>query len=75
MIHFTIAPILQTNIVDKDRNFTTDSQRKPFEGIHYNAYVKNENGTATDEIEISKNGGPFAMKASGNNSASYRIDF
>ncbi|MBR3577986.1 MAG: hypothetical protein IKN98_04310 [Bacteroidales bacterium] len=27
------------------------------------------------EIEISKNGDPFAMKASGNNSASYRIDF
>ena len=41
----------------------------------FNAHVKNEKGTATDEIEISKNGGPFAMKASGNNSASYRIDF
>jgi hypothetical protein len=27
------------------------------------------------EIEISKNGGPFAMKASEDNSASYRIDF
>ena len=41
----------------------------------FNAFVKNENGTATDKIEVSKDGGPFAMKASGNNSASYRIDF
>ncbi|MBO7494721.1 MAG: hypothetical protein J6T87_11325 [Bacteroidales bacterium] len=41
----------------------------------FNAFVKNENGTATDKIEVSKDGGPFATKASGNNSASYRIDF
>jgi hypothetical protein len=41
----------------------------------FHAYVKNEKGTATDKIEVSKNGGPFAMKASGNNSASYSIDF
>lgn len=41
----------------------------------FNAHVKNEKGTATDKIEVSKDGGPFAMKASGNNSASYRINF
>ena len=41
----------------------------------FNAYVKNEKGTATDKIEVSKNGGPFALKASGNNSASYSIDY
>lgn len=39
------------------------------------AFVKNEKGTATDKIEVSKNGGPFALKASGNNSASYSINF
>lgn len=41
----------------------------------FNARVKNEKGTATDMIEVSKNGGPFAMKASGNNSASYTINY
>ena len=41
----------------------------------FNAFVKNENGTATDKIEVSKNGGPFALKASGNNSATYCINF
>lgn len=41
----------------------------------FKAHVKNENGTATDKIEVSKNGSPFAMKASGNNSASYTINY
>ncbi|MBQ4394774.1 MAG: hypothetical protein IJP45_06495 [Paludibacteraceae bacterium] len=41
----------------------------------FNAYVKNESGSATNQIEISKNGEPFTLKANGTNSASYTIDF
>ena len=33
----------------------------------------NEGGTC--QIEVSKNNGPFALKAEGKNSASYTIDF
>ena len=39
----------------------------------FHAHVKNAKGTATDYIEVSKNGGPFAQKATGSNQASYYI--
>lgn len=41
----------------------------------FRAYVENERGTATDKIEVSKDGSPFAIKASGQNSASYTINY
>lgn len=41
----------------------------------FRASVRNAKGTATDIIEVSKDGGPFAMKASEKNSASYTINF
>lgn len=41
----------------------------------FHAFVRNANGKATNKIEISKNGGPFALKASGENQASYTINF
>lgn len=41
----------------------------------FKASVRNEKGTANNMIEVSKNGGPFALKASGENSASYTINF
>ena len=41
----------------------------------FHAAVKNEKGTGDDQIEVSKNGSPFAIKASGRNSASYTISY
>ena len=41
----------------------------------FKAYVSNEGGGGDNVIEVSKNGGPFAQKATGWNSASYTIDF
>ena len=41
----------------------------------FRAHVRNEDGGADNIIEVSKNGGPFAQKATGWNSASYTIDF
>lgn len=41
----------------------------------FNAHVENERGPATNQIEISKNGEPFTLKANGTNSASYTIAF
>lgn len=39
----------------------------------FHASVKNAKGTATDKIEVSKDGGPFAIKASGQNHASCTV--
>jgi hypothetical protein len=41
----------------------------------FKAYVSNEGGGGDNVIEVSKNGGPFAQKATGWNSASYTINF
>ena len=41
----------------------------------FKASVRNEKGTGNNMIEISKNGGPFALKAEGQNGASYKINF
>lgn len=41
----------------------------------FKAYVRNEGGGGDNVIEVSKNGGPFAQKATGWNSASYTINF
>ena len=45
----------------------------------FSAWSKNSLGTSTNSaihtIEISKNGGPFAQKATGTNSASYKINY
>lgn len=41
----------------------------------FNAYVKTEKYSANAEIEISRNGEPFVQKATGQNSATYIIDF
>ena len=41
----------------------------------FKASVRNEKGTGNAQIEVSKNNGPFALKASGQNSASYTINF
>lgn len=42
----------------------------------FRASVKNETGSyATNTIEVCKNGGPFALKATGTDGASYIIDF
>ena len=41
----------------------------------FRAAVKNTQGTGNNIIEVSKNGGPFAQKATGTNSASYTINF
>ncbi len=41
----------------------------------FRAHVENERRTATDKIEVSKDGSPFAIKASGQNSASYTINY
>ncbi len=41
----------------------------------FRAHVRNEDGGADNIIEVSKNGGPFAQKVTGWNSASYKIDF
>jgi hypothetical protein len=41
----------------------------------FKAYVSNKGGGGDNVIEVSKNGGPFAQKATGWNSASYKIDF
>ena len=41
----------------------------------FRAHVRNEGGGGDNIIEVSKNGGPFAQKATGWNSASYTIDF
>jgi hypothetical protein len=41
----------------------------------FKAFVRNEKGTGNNQIEVSKNNGPFALKASGQNSASYTINF
>lgn len=39
------------------------------------ASVRNEKGTGNNTIEVSKNNSPFAVKASGTNKASYKIDY
>jgi len=41
----------------------------------FKASVKNAKGTGDNQIEVSKAGGPFSLKASGTNSASYTINF
>ena len=41
----------------------------------FRAYVKTEEYTANAKIEVCKNSEPFALKASGKDSASYTIDF
>lgn len=41
----------------------------------FKASVRNEKGTGNNQIEVSKNNGPFALKASGQNKASYTINF
>lgn len=41
----------------------------------FRASVKNAMGTGMNKIEVSKNNGPFALKASGEDNASYTIDF
>lgn len=41
----------------------------------FKAFVKNEKGTGNNQIEVSKNNGPFAIKNSGQNSASYTINY
>ena len=41
----------------------------------FKAYVRNEGGGGDNVIEVFKNGGPFAQKATGWNSASYTINF
>lgn len=41
----------------------------------FKAYVRNDGGGGNNVIEVSKNGGPFAQKATGWNSASYTINF
>ena len=41
----------------------------------FRAYVGYGWGGGTCQIEVSKNNGPFAMKAQGENSVSYTIDF
>ena len=41
----------------------------------FRASVKNAMGTGMNKIEVSKNNGPFALKASGEDKASYTIDF
>ncbi len=41
----------------------------------FRAHVRNEGGGGDNIIEVSKNGGPFAQKATGWNSASYTINF
>lgn len=41
----------------------------------FRAYVKTEEYTATAKIEVCKNSDPFALKASGVDSASYTIDY
>jgi hypothetical protein len=42
---------------------------------NFKAFVRNERGTGYNKIEVSKNGGPFALKAEGTNSATYTINF
>ncbi len=41
----------------------------------FNAHVQNAVGGGNNKIEVSKNNGPFVLKASGTNSATYMIDF
>ena len=41
----------------------------------FTASVRNEKGTGKNQIDISKNNGPFALKATGQNSASYTINY
>lgn len=41
----------------------------------FRASVRNTKGTGNNIIEVSKNGGPFAQKATGTNGASYTINF
>lgn len=41
----------------------------------FKASVRNERGTGNNIIEVSKNGSPFAQKATGTNSASYTINY
>lgn len=41
----------------------------------FRASVKNAKGTGDNQIEVSKAGGPFVLKAEGKNSATYTINF
>ena len=41
----------------------------------FRASVKNAMGTGMNKIEVSKNNGPFTLKASGEDSATYTIAF
>ena len=41
----------------------------------FRASVKNAMGTGMNKIEVSKNNSPFVLKASGEDCASYTIDF
>lgn len=41
----------------------------------FRASVRNDYGTGNNQIEISKNNGPFALKASGQNSATFTINY
>jgi hypothetical protein len=55
---------------DKDWTVTIGPVKKGFK-----AYVKTLENTATAKIEVCKNSEPFALKATGKDSATYTIDF
>lgn len=86
-VKYTVStnyPYIFSNVVYADvngtgsmRNYQTRNWSETIGPVKkgFRAFVRNENGTANDKIEVSKNGGPFALKAQGENSASYTIDF